>query len=194
VIYPATQDIRILQNATWRGTYRATQERKALSGITIDAGVPTFVGPCHGLIAGDKVIITGGTNVPCGVTPNNVYFVIATGLTTTEFQVSATLGGSSISVSGSATGIFYVAKPLDITGYAIDADLKGLIDLAEVATFTAAVLDAVNGAFTLTLAPATTVAIEVGRYGYDVSLTGGGGERYYWVRGVATVENTYSRN
>jgi hypothetical protein len=194
VIYPATQDIKILQNATWRGIYRATQERKVLSGITIGAGVPTFIEPCHGLVAGDKVVITGGTDVPCGVTPNTVYFVIATGLTPDEFRVSATLGGISISASGSATGIFYVAKPLDITGYAIDADLKDLIGLAQVATFTATVLDAVNGAFALTLAPAITVAIEIGRYGYDVSLTSGGGERYYWVTGIATVEITYSRN
>ena len=194
MIYPAVQDITILQNSTWRGVYRATQERKTLSGITIDAGNPTFTAPCHGLIAGDKVVITGGTSVPCGLTPNTVYFVIATGLTTAEFKVSATLGGSSISVSGAATGTFYVAKPLDITGYTIDADIKTLIVPAEVATFTVTVLDAVNGSFALALTPATTVTIEVGTYGYDVSLTSGGGERYYWVTGIATVENTYSRN
>ena len=194
MIYPAVQDITILQNSTWRGVYRATQGRKALSGITIDTGTPTFAAPCHGLVAGDKVVITGGTDVPCGLAPTTVYFVIATGLTAAEFKVSATLGGSSISVSGAATGIFYVAKPIDITGYIIDADIKTLIVPAEVATFTVTVLDAVNGSFALTLAPATTVTIGVGIYGYDLSLTTGAGERYYWVKGNATVENTFSRN
>lgn len=194
MIYPAVQDITILQNSTWRGVYRATQQRKTLSSITIDAGIPTFAAPCHGLIAGDKVVITGGTSVPCGLTSDTVYFVIATGLTTAEFKVSATLGGSSISVSGAATGTFYVAKPLDITGYTIDADIKTFIVPAEVATFTVTVLDAVNGSFALALTPATTVTIAVGTYGYDLSLTSGGGERYYWVTGIATVENTYSRN
>ena len=194
MIYPASHNIQILQNSTWRGVYRATQVRKALGGITVDTGVPTFAATCHGLLAGDKVVITGGADVPCGLTPNSVYFVIATGLTPDAFKISTTVGGSSISVSGAATGTFYVAKPLDITGYIIDADIKGLLDLAQVATFTATMLDAVNGAFALVLAPAITVAIEIGRYGYDVSLTSGTGERYYWVTGVATVESTYSRN
>lgn len=194
MIYPATHNITILQNATWRGVYRATQERQTLTGIAIAAGVPTFTVPCHGLIAGDKVVFTGGTEIPCGLTLNTIYFVIATGLTTTEFKVSATNGGASISVTGSATGIFYVAKPLNISGYTIDADIKGLIDLAQVATFVSAITSATDGAFTLALTPATTTALDTGRYGYDISLTTGAGERYYWVTGVATVELTYSRN
>ena len=132
--------------------------------------------------------------MPCGLTLNTVYFVIATGLTTTEFKVSATSGGASITVTGNATGTFYVAKPLNLSGYTIDADVKGLIDLVQVATFVTTVTNAADGAFTLALTPATTTAFEVGRYGYDISLTNGAGERYYWVTGVATVELTYSRN
>lgn len=194
MIYPATHDITILQNATWSGTFRATQNRQTLTGITIVTGTPTFNCNCHGLTAGDKVVFTGGTVVPCGLSINSVYYVIATGLTTSAFQVSATSGGSSITVSGEATGTFYVAEPLDLTGYTVDADIKGLSDNVQVATFTPALSDAVNGEFTLTLAPATTAAIDTGRYGYDVSLTQGSGTRYYWLTGVATVQRTYSRN
>jgi hypothetical protein len=194
VIYPATHNITILQNATWLGEYRATQQRQTLNGIAIAGGVPTFTAPCHGLVANDKVVFTGGTEIPCGLTLNTIYYVIATGLTTTEFKVSATSGGSSITVTGAATGTFYVAKPLDLTGYTVDADIKGLVDLAQVATFATAITTAADGAFTLALAPATTVAIGTGRYGYDISLTNGAGARYYWVTGVATVELTYSRN
>ena len=194
MIYPATHNITILQNATWRGDYRATQERKTLSGIAIAAGVPAFTASCHGLIAGDKVVFTGGTEVPCGLDLNTIYFVIAADLTATEFKVSATSGGASIAVEGNATGTFYVAKPLNLNGYVIDADIKGLIDLAQVATFVATITTAADGAFSLVLTPATTVAIEAGRYGYDISLTTGAGERYYWVTGVITVEPTYSRN
>ena len=194
MIYPATHDIAILQNATWLGEYRATQQRQTLSGIAIAGGVPTFTAPCHGLIADDKVVFTGGTEIPCGLTLNTVYYVIATGLTATEFKVSSTSGGSSITVTGTATGTFYVAKPLDLTGYTVDADIKGLIDLAQVATFVTTITTAVDGAFALALTPATTVAIETGRYGYDISLTNGAGARYYWVTGVASVGLTYSRN
>jgi hypothetical protein len=194
MIYPATHNITILQNATWQGVYRATQQRQTLTGVAIAAGSPTFTALCHGLVANDKVVFTGGTEVPCGLNLNTVYFVIATGLTTTDFRVSATSGGASITVTGNATGTFYVAKPLNLSGYTVDADIKGLIDLAQVATFTTTVINAADGAFTLALTPATTAAFEVGRYGYDISLTSGAGERYYWVTGVATVELTYSRS
>lgn len=194
MIYPASYDITILQNATWSGSFRATQARRELSGITIATATPTFSCDCHGLISGDKVVFTGGQNVPCGLTLNTVYFVIAAGLTTNAFQVSATLAGSSISVSGTATGTFYVAKPLDLTGYTVDADIKGLIDNVQIATFTSSLTSATNGEFSLTLSPATTAALDTGRYGWDVSLTQGSGARYYWLTGVATITRTYSRN
>ena len=194
MIYPASYDITILQNATWSGTFRATQNRQTLTSISIATGTPTFNRACHGFSAGDKVVFTGGTTVPCGLTLNTVYYVIATGLTTDAFQVSATSGGASITVSGEATGTFYVAEPLDLSGYTVDADIKGLTDLVQVATFTPALTDEDNGEFTLTLSPATTAGISAGRYGYDVSLTQGSGARYYWLTGVATVQTTYSRN
>lgn len=194
MIYPASYDITILQNATWNGVFRATQNRKTLAGITIATGTPTFECSCHGFVAGDKVVFTGGTSVPCGLTLNSVYYVIAAGLTADEFQVSTTDGGSSIAVSGEATGTFYVAEPLNINGYTIDSDIKGLIDGVQAATFTSSLSDATNGEFTLALTPATTTGLSAGRYGYDVSLTSGGGDRYYWLTGVATVQATYSRN
>ena len=194
MIYPATYDITILQNATWSGTFRATQNRRELTSITIAGTTPTFALPCHGFVANDKVVFTGGTDVPCGLSLNTVYFVMSTGLTAGAFQVSATSGGATISVTGTATGTFYVATPLNITGYTVDSDIKGLIDGAQVATFTAALTTPADGEFTLTLLPATTSGISVGRYGYDVSLTQGSGARYYWLTGIATVQLTYSRN
>lgn len=194
MIYPATYNITILQNATWSGAFRVTQNRQELSGITIATSTPTFNCNCHGLVADDKVVFTGGTDVPCGLTLNTVYYVIAAGLTADAFQVSATVTGSSISVSGTATGTFYVAEPLDITGYTVDADIKGLIDNVQAATFTSALTTPADGEFTLTLTPATTLAINLGRYGWDISLTSSGGARYYCLTGVATIERTYSRN
>lgn len=193
MIYPATYDITILQNATWRGSFRATQNRQPLTSITIAGTTPTFNVPCHGLVATTKVVFTGGDDIPCGLSLNVVYFVIASGLTVDAFQVSATSGGTVISVTGTASGDFYVATPLDITGYTIDADVKGLITNTLVGTFTPTITTAADGAFELMMLPATSLAIEVGSYGWDVSLTQSGGERYYWVTGVATVQRTYSR-
>ena len=193
MIYPATYNITILQNATWRGSFRATQNRQALTSITIAAGAPTFNVPCHGLAIGNKVVFTGGDDIPCGLSLNVVYYVIAGGFTTGAFQVSTSSGGSTISVTGTASGDFYVATPLDITGYTIDADVKGLITNTLVGTFTPTITTAAEGAFELMMSPATALAIEVGSYGWDISLTQSGGERYYWVTGVATVQRTYSR-
>ena len=193
MIYPATYNITILQNATWRGSFRATQNRQALTSITIAGTTPTFNVPCHGLIATNKVVFTGGDDIPCGLSLNTVYYVIATGLTAGAFQVSTSSGGSTISVTGIASGDFYVATPLDITGYTIDADVKGLITNTLVGTFTPTITSATDGAYELMMSPATALAIDVGSYGWDISLTQGGGERYYWVTGVATVQRTYSR-
>jgi len=192
MIEPASYDTTVYQNATWTTVFRATQDRRV---VAVDVATATFTSACHGLVAGDKVVFTTatGAEVPCGLGINTVYYVIATGLTTGAFKVSATAGGSSITFSGSATGTFYVAKPMDLTGYVVDSDIKGLLDGAAIGTFTPTITDATNGAFRLVLTPATTVAFSVGRYGYDVSLTSGSGERYYWLTGVLTVEKTYSR-
>jgi hypothetical protein len=194
MIYPATHDITILQNATWKGSFRVTQNRQTLSSISIAAGTPTFNCDCHGLVANDKVVFTGGTLVPCGLSINTVYYVIAAGLTTSAFQVSATSGGSSISVSGSATGTFYVAEPINLTSYGVDSDIRGLLDNAAVASFTPTLTTAADGLFELALSKETALTLDEGRYGWDISLTTAGGERYYWLTGVATVQRTYSRN
>ena len=194
MIYPASHDITILQNATWKGSFRATQNRQTLSSITIAGTTPTFNCDCHGLVANAKVVFTGGTTIPCGLALNTVYYVISANLTTSAFQVSASIGGISISVTGTATGTFYVAEPVNLTSYGIDADIRGLIDNSSIATFTPTITTAADGAFELELPKETALTLAEGRYGYDVSLTTSGGERYYWLTGVATVQRTYSRN
>lgn len=194
MIYPATYNLTILQNATWKGSFRATQNRQTLSSITIAGGTPTFNCDCHGLTAGDKVVFTGGTTIPCGLALNTIYYIISTGLTTGAFQVSASSGGASISVTGTATGTFYVAEPVNLTSYGIDADIRDLINNSSIATFTPTITTAADGAFELVLPKETALTLAEGRYGYDVSLTTSGGERYYWLTGVATVQRTYSRN
>jgi len=194
MIYPATYNIAILQNSTWNGSFRATQNRQQLSGITIDGGTPTFNCDCHGFQAGDKVVFTGGTTVPCGLEINDVYYVISAGLTTGSFQVSATSGGSSISVSGSAVGTFYVSTPLDLTGYIVDADIVQANSTTIAATFTPTLTNAINGEFSLTMPASTSVALTPKDYSWDLSLTSPGGNRYYWLTGIASVQKTYSRN
>lgn len=64
--------------------------------VTGEADTELFTAAsAHGLAAGDMVqfpALTGGT----GLTEDTTYYVIATGLTATEFKVSATLGGGAV--------------------------------------------------------------------------------------------------
>jgi len=210
MIYPANYDITILQNATWRNAFRVTQNRQTLSAITVSGGVPKFTLPCHGYGDGDKVTFTipsvssnssyisltptPDTNVPCGIELNTVYYVIASGLSSEEFYVATASGGSSITASGTASGVFYVASPVSLSGYTVDSDIKTLTTNEYIATFTPTITDADNGQFELVMSPATSSSIGTGTYGYDVSLTTASNERYYWLTGIATVQKTYSRN
>jgi hypothetical protein len=123
-----------------------------------------------------------------------VYFIIASGLTSENFKVATTISGSQINVSGTASGQYYAAEPVNLTGYTIDSDLTGLINAAQVATFVCTSPAPEDGEILMTMTPAVSSGIEAGRYNYDLSLTSTGGERYYWLTGVATVQRTYSRN
>ena len=194
MIYPATYDITILQNSTWRGEFRATGERQEIDSIVVVASGATINANFHGLSAGTKVVLTGSGELPPGMTVNTVYYVIASGLTNTAFKVSATSGGTELPVTGSASGIFYFASPLNLAGYGIDSDIKNISNNTQVATFACSVTDASNGAFKVEMTPSVSSGLATGRYVYDVSLTTSGGDRYYWVTGIATVERTYSRN
>jgi hypothetical protein len=208
MIYPATYDITILQNATWKASFRATQERKTLDSITTSGSSPLFSAYCHDLTAGNAVVFTTASTtssgfislvpevpnqVPCGLDLNTVYYVIASGLTGDNFYVAATSGGTAITASGAAIGTFYVAKPVSLSGYTVDADIKGTIDNVQVATFACSITNAAEGQFQLLMAPAVSSGIKAGRYNYDISLTSAGGERYYWLTGISTVQRTYSR-
>jgi hypothetical protein len=195
MITPASYDFPILQNSTYRGVFRVTQAAKP---VTIDVTTSTFTVECgHGYTAGDRVVISPATttsSLPCGINSTTLYYVIATGLTTTAFKLSTTSGGASLTLALEDVGTFFASQPVNITGYTVDADIKGLLDGAAVGTFTPTITGATTGEFELAMLPATTLAIAAGRYGYDISLTSGGGERYYWLTGVVTVTATYSRS
>jgi hypothetical protein len=197
MLYPATYPITILKNSTWRGRFRVVQNMQQIQTIAVADSVPVFNAECHKLQAGDVVVFAGSEGVPCDVALNTPYYVISTGLTKDAFAVSATVGGSPITFPGVANGSYATAlkvgEPLNLTGSVIDADVRNDSTLALVASFTPAVLDAVNGYFELSMSPATTAEIAVGQYGYDVSITSSGGERYYYLRGTVAVERTFSR-
>ena len=87
-------------------------------------GVVTVTG--HGLVANNIVVFTTTGALPNNVTPSTNYYVIASGLTTDDFQISATAGGVAIDMtSGTQSGVhtctYYVSRKMS------GADLKTLL-------------------------------------------------------------------
>jgi hypothetical protein len=103
--------------ATWTipGTARFNFDSNAYRAVTANVSTDTFTKvastgdpfPAHGLVAGDQVFIApGGLTGPAALT---VYYVIASGLTTNNFKVSATLAGAALNLTGAGASIGYLA-------------------------------------------------------------------------------------
>lgn len=66
-------------------------------------GVVTISGG-HNLVAGDQVFFTAAT-IPTGVTAGLTYFVIAGGLTATQFEFATSAGGTAVNTSSTGTTV-----------------------------------------------------------------------------------------
>lgn len=78
--------------------------------VTVVPATDLFTtGAAHGLSAGDEVSFRLGSGaLPAGVNPGYTYFVIAAGLTATDFRASLTSGGATIDVLDAGAGQFFV--------------------------------------------------------------------------------------
>lgn len=78
---------------------------KSLGTATITIASPAVITlASHGLIAGDSVLFTTSGSLPTGITASTNYYVISSGLTANDFQVSTTSGGTAVDTSGSQSG------------------------------------------------------------------------------------------
>lgn len=72
--------------------------------VTIPTASPAVVNlTAHGLLAGCPVRFSAAT-LPTGLTAGVTYFVIAAGLTANAFEISASVGGSAVNVTGAGSG------------------------------------------------------------------------------------------
>lgn len=80
--------------------------------VAISNGTPGVVTwPAHGLPADTEVLFTTTGALPTGLSPFVSYYVVAAGLTSNSFRVSAAPGGAAINTSSAGSGVH--------TGYAI---------------------------------------------------------------------------
>lgn len=76
--------------------------------ITIASPAVLTTTGSHGLVAGDQVSFTTTGGLPSGLAVATNYYVIATGLTATAFELALTPGGPAINTSGSQSGVHTV--------------------------------------------------------------------------------------
>jgi hypothetical protein len=211
MIYPATLNLRILQNSTFKLALRVLQNVKTatLLEVVTANSAPYFELKNHEFVAGTKVVFlpaaqtsasdsasspaSSGAALPGGIEANSIYFVHATGLTTNLFTVSATVDGTPITLDEADAQAVCVAQPLNLTDYTVDSDIYGVLSNEEISTFTCSIPTPLDGLVELLLPAATSVDLEQGTYAYDVSLITPEEERYYWLKGTISLERTYSR-
>ena len=87
------------------GTFQ-TVEARTFTVTIATPGVFTLAG--HGFTANAKIRFTTTGALPTGLAVATTYFVIATGLTSNTYQVSATLGGAAINTTGTQSGVHTV--------------------------------------------------------------------------------------
>lgn len=194
-IEPAVVNLpTIYQNAAYNVQLRLT-DRLRPATIAADGLVHCV---CHGLAVSAKVVLLSKTPSVrlCGAVLNHVYFISPLDFTPTTFRLTtAATSGNILDIADAGDQTFYIAQPVDITGYTIDADIcKKLSNIrVEVGSFTTAIKAAIDGAFSLNMDPPESVAIAAGVYSYDVSMTPPNEERFYAIRGDVPVAVTRSR-
>ena len=110
---PAATTVRAVAtyDALTSGTQKAwspvgASARRAFSVDSAGVTNNDIFSPAHGLAANDRVLFwaTIGAAIPTGLAEDTEYFVIATGLTTDAFRVSATQGGAAIDITAIGDG------------------------------------------------------------------------------------------
>lgn len=116
----ALQTIRAigLVTASSGGTIRELQYLSPIApfmSIFRDATGEDWVAPAHGLAAGQLVrIMASGIALPTGFAEDTDYYVIAAGLTTDQFRLSATFGGSAVNGTALGAATIMPITPVDV--------------------------------------------------------------------------------
>ena len=86
------------------GTGDVVVTANTASGTATFTNSSANIGFTNTLIAGQKVYFTTSNTLPTNFTANTIYYVIATSLSTSNIQVSATPGGSAITAGSAGSG------------------------------------------------------------------------------------------
>jgi hypothetical protein len=103
-----------------------------LQAGTVEDGGDLITSYAHGLSAGHRVVVmdVAGAGVPTGATEGTVYWVLAAGLTTDVFAISATSGGAAINFSADGEIFFTRCIPEVFAAQGIYTFAAGNLDMA----------------------------------------------------------------
>jgi hypothetical protein len=106
--------------------------RRQMSCVAADLAGNTIQSAAHGLTAGTPVVFwnSSGASLPTGLSEGTIYYVIATGLTTDVFEVSATLGGSAVDITAIGDGELQTIVPETFAGqgqYNLSSDTLSVV-------------------------------------------------------------------
>lgn len=82
----------------------------AMNACTISIASPAVITQANDFVAGQPVRFTTDGTLPTGLDANSQYFVVAAGLTTASFRVSATAGGTAVNTTGAQSGTHKCGK------------------------------------------------------------------------------------
>lgn len=98
---------------------------------TVTASTDVFASFAHGLTTDDRVFVTSiaGESIPTGAATATLYYVLASGLTTDAFKLSATSGGSSLAITtdGEVAWFKTVPQTFAISGNLVLPVTTGLV-------------------------------------------------------------------
>ena len=72
--------------------------------FTATAATDLINATAHGLVTNKAIIVETDTTIPAGMTADTVVYYVITGYTANAFQVSTTIGGSTIDITSTGTG------------------------------------------------------------------------------------------
>lgn len=88
---------------------RGSLVSQAITPTVITAANASISAPFNGMVANEAVIFQGSMGAVTGIAAGTIYYVLASGLTSSAFKVSATVGGSAITPGGGGTAAPTVA-------------------------------------------------------------------------------------
>ena len=89
---------------TWTLSDSGTKTATVAGTCTISIASPAVITMTNTCAAGDMVVFSTTGTLPTGLTAGTTYFVISAGLSSSQFEVSATSGGSAVNTTGTQSG------------------------------------------------------------------------------------------